>query len=88
MIALVILFAGVMTASGIWSMVEAYYSGQTKKGTFVFIEGDAARWMGFLQICMGMWMVTLVIPNLAFAKKWIGFWVVMFAISLVMVLKS
>ena len=87
-IVLAVLFAGVMTAFGIWSIVNGYHSGQTKKGATVILEGDPARWAGLLQICVGMFILVIAMPNWAVAKKWITFWVIMFAISLVMVIKG
>ena len=85
-IALVILFASVMAALGLWSIAEGYYFGQTKKGTAVVLDGNPARWMGLAQICIGMFIAVLAMPNLAAAKKWMTFWVALLVICLAMVL--
>jgi ABC-type tungstate transport system substrate-binding protein len=74
-IALAGLIALVMVGLGLWFIVEGHYVGTTKRGTAISLDGNAARWMGGVQICIGMLALMLAMPGKKAALRWAFFWI-------------
>lgn len=87
-IALAALIAVVMLALGAWSILEGHHVGQTRQGAIVSLDGDAARWMGGVQICIGMLPLMLAMPNKKAALRWALLWMALGAACIVIALRS
>ena len=76
-------FCAVMVALGGWSIVEGDYEGVTKRGTAISLHNDSARWMGAVQVCIGMLMLSIAMPNQRAALRWALAWVALAALCFV-----
>ncbi|MSN24477.1 MAG: hypothetical protein GJV46_01275 [Geobacter sp.] len=80
-------FSFTMILMGVWSIISGYHAGKTRKSIVVMIEGDAARWMGVFQLCLGMLVLTVAMPNKSVALRWAMVWTVLGAASLVIAIR-
>lgn len=87
-IALAALIALVMVALGVWSILEGHHVGQTKRGAIVSLDGDAARWMGGMQVCIGMLPLMLAMPGKKAVLRWALLWLALGTACFVMALRS
>jgi hypothetical protein len=85
-VALAAVFAIVLSGLGLWGIVEGHHVGRTKQGVHVAIDGNPARWMGVVQICLGMLMLALAMPGKRSALVWSLSWVALGALGLGMAL--
>ena len=83
-IGLACLIAIVMAALGAWSIIDGHHVGKTRQGAMVSIEGNPARWMGSVQVCIGMLALALAMPGKRSALVWSLCWLGLGVVSFVM----
>ena len=86
-IALAGLVATVLVLLGTWAIVDGRSVGGDRHSTIITIEGNAARWMGGLQICLGLLMLAIAMPTRTAALRWALTWVALAAVCLVAALR-
>ena len=69
-----------MVLLGAWAIVDGYHVGSGRNSKVVTLEGDAARWMGGLQICVGLLILAIAMPTRAAALRWALTWVALAAV--------
>ena len=83
-LALACLFALVIVFLGVMSIIKGIHAGHSKQGMSITLDGDPARWMGALEACLGMLMLSIAMPTKEAALRWLAFWVVCFCAALTM----
>lgn len=76
------LFALVMLVLGLSAIFSGHFTGTTKQGKIFSTDGLAAQWMGGVQICLGMMMLTIAMPNKTIALRWGIVWATLFLMCL------
>lgn len=82
-IVLISLFAAVMLGLGLLAIFSGHFAGTTKQGRLFSADGLTAQWMGGIQICLGMFMLMIAMPNKTAALWWGIIWIALFAICLI-----
>lgn len=72
------LFAAVMLALGLLAIFSGHFSGTTKRGQIFTADGLTAQWMGGVQICLGMMILTIAMPSKTAALRWGIVWAMLF----------
>ena len=76
------LFALVMLGLGLIAIFSGHFTGTTKQGKIFSTDGLTAQWMGGMQICLGMMMLTIAMPNKTSALRWGIVWATSFLMCL------
>ena len=71
---LAVLIAMVMVSLGVLAIVSGVSTGSTKKYGIVTILGDRARWVGAVQVCLGMLVLGMAMPTKKIALGWLLTW--------------
>jgi uncharacterized membrane protein YgdD (TMEM256/DUF423 family) len=87
-IALAVLMAGVMVGLGVWAIVEGHHVAATKRGEIISLDGETARWMGGVQICIGMLPLMLAMPSKRAVVRWALIWLALGTACFVMALRT
>ena len=82
------LFATVMLALGLMAIFSEHFAGTTKQGMPFSADGATAQWMGGVQICLGMIMLTIAMPNKNIALSWGITWIILFLACFFLVIHS
>ena len=75
LIALAGLIALVMVSLGVLAIVDGHHVGSGRNSAVVTLDGRAARWMGAVQVCLGMLVLAVAMPSKAAALRWALGWV-------------
>lgn len=76
-------FSLVLLGLGLMAIFSGHFAGTTKQGKFFSVDGTTAQWMGGVQICLGMMMLILVMPNKTAVLRWGIVWGILFAACLI-----
>ena len=68
------LIAVVMVSLGVLAIISGVSTGSTKKYGIVTILGDRARWVGAVQVCLGMLVLGMAMPTKKIALGWLLTW--------------
>lgn len=71
---LALLIALVMVSLGVLALISGVSTGSTKKYGIVTILGERARWLGAVQVCLGMLVLGLAMPTKKIALCWLLTW--------------
>ena len=71
---LAVLIAVVMVSLGVLAIISGVSTGSTKKYGIVTILGDRARWVGAVQVCLGMLVLGMAMPTKKIALGWLLTW--------------
>ena len=77
-----------MVLLGAFSVWDGYHTGITKRGVHVVSQGDSARWLGGLQISIGLLMLGIAMPTKKVALRWMLTCVCIAFACLVMALRT
>ena len=64
----------VMVSLGVLAIISGVSTGSTKKYGIVTILGDRARWVGAVQVCLGMLVLGMAMPTKKIALGWLLTW--------------
>ncbi len=82
------LFALVMLGLGLLAIFSGHFAGTTKQGQLFSADGATAQLMGAVQICLGMMMLTIAMPNKSAALRWGVVWAMLFSVCLFVAIYS
>jgi uncharacterized membrane protein YgdD (TMEM256/DUF423 family) len=76
-IALAALIALVMVALGVMAIITGYHVGHGRNSVLIVLDGARARWMGAVQVCIGMLALAIAMPSKTVALRWAIGWLVL-----------